>query len=407
MDVEADRSLGGCWLAPVTSKGKKSNSPASQWRLSIGFVPLIDAAPLIAAQELGYFADEDIRAELSRQIGWGNVRDKLTFGRLDAAHALVGMPLFSQLSRDWFAEPLVSVMNLGSGGSAITLSRRLIDAGVHSCNLLADYLKADRRKEALVLAHVFSCSMHHFLLREWLASAGIDPNTDVRLRVFPPSQMPENMAKGHLDGFCAGEPWNSLAERIGAGRIVAMTTDIVPNHPEKTLVVSRRWAKQNASQLPRLIRPLLLACSYCDEERNIPTLAEMLSRPHYFDTPAETIEASLRLEKTFLARTPTRSIRPNDWRLRSFAAQTTFPGATQSLWMLRQMVRWHQLSKTVDEKSIAGKCVDTAAYREAAASLGITCPETDWPPMPLRNGLFDPAKEFALAAEGVRDVTIA
>src|SRR5262252_4159529 len=129
--------------------------------LRIGFLDLIDAAPLIVALEQGFFTDEGLSVVLERQLGWGNVRDRLTFGQLDAAHALVGMPLFSRIGRDWFLEPLVGLMNLGSGGNAITLSRRLIDAGVRSASSLAQYIERDPRHEVMVFAHVFSCSMHH------------------------------------------------------------------------------------------------------------------------------------------------------------------------------------------------------------------------------------------------------
>lgn len=366
-------------------------SPASTSRakLRIGFVPLIDAAPILVAKELGFFAEDGLEVELERQLGWGNVRDKLTFGRLDAAHALLGMPLFSQLGRDWFAEPLVSVMNLGSGGNAITISKRLADAGVTSGTSLAEYMQRDTRAEALIFAHVFSCSMHHYLLREWLSSAGIDPDLDVRLRIFPPSQMSSNMEKGHIQGFCVGEPWNTLAERNGAGKIVAVTTDVMPNHPEKSLVVSKKWASENGAILPSLIRAVLRACSFCDNPANNSRLTEILARPGYIDAPADVIHASVRLELDFDHRTqaPDRS---NQRRLRSFGPNTTFPSATPSVWMLRQMSKWNQLTTEVDELAIAPRCVESAAYRTAAESLGIACPVNDFPVMPLRGGVFDP-----------------
>jgi nitrate/nitrite transport system substrate-binding protein len=356
----------------------------------VGFVPLIDAAALIVAHELGYFADEGLAVELERQLGWGNVRDKLTFGVLDASHALVGMPLFSQLGRDWFAEPLVSVMSLGSGGDAITISRRLADAGVTSANTLAQFLQRDPRNEALIFAHVFKCSMHHYLLREWLSAAGIDPDSDVRLRIFPPNQMNVHMDNGYLDGFCVGEPWNTLAERTGAGRIVAITTDIMPSHPDKSLVVSRRWSADHAALMPPLIRAVLRACAFCNDERNNPKLIELLARPEYLDASADVIAASLGLEKTYAARQSGKVMRPREWSMRSFAPHTTFPSATHSLWLLRQMKRWQQLPGEVDEHAVAASCVDSVAYRSAAAALNIGCPDDDFPPLPLRRGVLDP-----------------
>src|SRR5205085_3348230 len=135
---------------------------------------------------------------------------------------------------------------LGSGGNVIVLSRRLIEAGVNSAAKLARHLgiptsHSSNTSHRPVLAHVFGCSMHHYLLREWLSSGGIDPERDVQLAVMPPGQMARQMEQGCLDGFCAGEPWGTVAQNMGLGSIVAATTDLVPDHPEKVLCVTRRW----------------------------------------------------------------------------------------------------------------------------------------------------------------------
>ena len=72
--------------------GSRSRPSKTEKVLRVGFVPLIDAAPLIVAREMGFFEEEGLTVQLERQIGWANVRDKLTFGHLDASHALLGMP---------------------------------------------------------------------------------------------------------------------------------------------------------------------------------------------------------------------------------------------------------------------------------------------------------------------------
>ena len=105
---------------------RESTSPL----VRVGFVELIDAAPLIAAFELGFFAEEGLSVSLERQIGWGNVRDKLIYGHLDASHAVLGLSPLSLLGRDRFPAPLTTIMSLGTGGNAITLSRNLTDAGI-------------------------------------------------------------------------------------------------------------------------------------------------------------------------------------------------------------------------------------------------------------------------------------
>ena len=364
----------------------------------VGFVPLVDAAPLVAARELGYFADEGLRVTLERQLGWANVRDKLVYGHLDASHALLGIPVASALRLDWFGRPLVSVMSMGTGGDAITLSRSLVESGVKTAATLARRVKDPHAQRPLVLAHVFGCSMHHYLLREWLASAELDPDTDVRLCVVPPPQMPEQLARGHIDGFCAGEPWNTTADRAGCGSIVAATTDIVPAHPEKVVAVSRQWADGNAGTVRAMVRALLRACAYCDEPANVDALADLLAEPRYVGAPREALATSLRLDRT-LALTPRfASIRPGDWQMRSFAPRSTFPSATHAAWFVEQMIRWGHAPCDADPAELAESCTDARYYREAAAEMGVECPATDYEPMSLRNGQVFDGRAPAIAA---------
>ena len=359
--------------------------------LRVGFVPLIDAAPLIVAHELGYFEHEGLRVRLDRQVGWANVRDKLTYSHLDASHALLGMPPASAMRVEGFAEPLVSVMALGSGGNAITLSRRLAERGVRSAATLARWVHDRHNDRQPVLAHVFGCSTHHYLLREWLAAAGIGPDLHVRLCVIPPPQMARHLEAGHLDGFCAGEPWNTLAEQGGFGSVVAPTTDIVPGHPEKVLAVSRRWAAHHGDAVRGMVRALLRACLFCDDPANVPVLAELLARPHYVGAPAGVIEASLRVDRTVGLGPKFTGVRPADWRMRSFAA-ATFPGATHAAWLVEQMVRWGHAPADTDPCAVARACTDARFYRDAAADLGLECPADEFAPMPLRGGaVYDPA----------------
>src|SRR3954469_5049960 len=120
-----------------------------------GFVPLLDAAPLVMARELGYFADEGLNVVLERQIGWGNVRDKLVYGHLHASHALVGMPPSSVLGRERWAEPVAAIATLSRGGNGITLGRRLTAAGVNSAAALAEWICRRLGDGPPVMAHVF------------------------------------------------------------------------------------------------------------------------------------------------------------------------------------------------------------------------------------------------------------
>jgi nitrate/nitrite transport system substrate-binding protein len=397
--TSARRSARSAGFHRPSAAGSATLSAGSGGVVRIGFVPLIDAAPLVAAQELGLFRQQGVRVALEKQIGWANVRDKLAYGHLDAGHALIGMPLSSTLGTGWAGEPLVSIMELGSGGNAITLSRALAERGVRSAATFARWIgdrkgaarSADDRKP--VLAHVFGCSMHHYLLREWLSAAGIDPDLDVSLRVIPPAQMVEHMRHGHLDGFCVGEPWNTLAERGGDGVVVIPTTDIVPDHPEKVLAVTRRWAAQNPIAAVALVKALVEACRWCADEANLPALSELLAGSAYINLPADVIAASLRLNRTLGMGVRPAASRPPTWRMRSFAVDRTFPHATHAAWLAEQAIRWGHASPDVDVVAAALKCTEPRFYRQAAGDLGIACPADDLAPMPLRHGhSYDPRR---------------
>ncbi|MEI8194693.1 MAG: CmpA/NrtA family ABC transporter substrate-binding protein [Phycisphaerae bacterium] len=347
--------------------------------MRIGFVPLIDAAPLIVAHERGFFQQEGLEVTLLKQIGWANVRDKLTFGQLDASHALVGMPLMSQLGRDSFMEPLVEILRLGAGGSAITLGTNWYEQGIRSAAELAFWLRRNRNHRALIFGHVFGCSTHHYLLREWLAGAGIDPDREVRLCIIPPSQIAEHMAKGYLDGFCVGEPWNTLAESTGIGRVVARTSDIAPGHPDKIVAVSRRWLTHHADELERLIRALLRSTLFCSNPANHEAIAELLSRSEYIGQVPALIAASL-------PPLPQPALEPA--AAAKACVEATFPSKTHVAWMLDKMIQWRQVAADLDPHALAAACCDTGAYRQAAQSLELACPRDDAPDMPLSHGRF-------------------
>jgi ABC-type nitrate/sulfonate/bicarbonate transport system substrate-binding protein len=352
-------------------------------QIRLGFVALIDAAPLIAAFELGYFQDEALNVLLSRELGWANVRDKLAFNRLDAAHALLGLPIHSALHDRSAGEPIRAVMALGSGGDAITLSQRLVDAGVNSALTLGRYARQSRDAERLVFAHVFESSVHHYLLREWLAGGEIDPDHHVRLCVLPPPQMSTHINARHVDGFCVGEPWNSFTQEHRAGRIVALTSDLVPAHPDKVLAVNERWAEQESATVVAMIRAILRGGQYCADPANARKLAAMLSRRYYLNIPQAVILNTLLLDRSFGQAPGRANLRPFDWTMRSFDA--TFPSHTHAAWLITHMQRWGHVDADVDPFTVAARACDTSLYRTAAASLGIDSPSADSPPMRLRD----------------------
>ena len=94
--------------------------------LSVGFVPLCDCAPLVAAHEKGFFEQEGLRVSLEREKSWASIRDKTVYGVYDAAQMLYPMPLALTLGIGGVpATPMVTGLCLSLGGNAITVSQTL------------------------------------------------------------------------------------------------------------------------------------------------------------------------------------------------------------------------------------------------------------------------------------------
>ncbi len=267
--------------------------PVRSKPLRLGFLALTDAAPLVVAHELGHFAQNGLRVELRREIGWATIREKIIYGELDAAPAPAPMVWSAQLGLGCPATEVLTALVINRHGNALTLSRALWDAGVRDALSLRDFARTRRNRQLLTFGVVFPFSSHHLLLRDWLRTAGLEPDRDVRIVIVPPAQMFRNLAAGTIDGFCAGEPWNSLAVREGAGWCPTWSAAQQPGHFEKVLLVTRRFAEGRFGEHALLVRSLTAAAAWCDEPGNRPRLAELLADSLYLNIPARVIAPSL------------------------------------------------------------------------------------------------------------------
>jgi ABC-type nitrate/sulfonate/bicarbonate transport system substrate-binding protein len=214
------------------------------------------------AQELGLFEKHGIEVVLTREVGWATIRDKVIYGELDAAHAPAGMLVAVTCGIGAVKTDCITGLVLNLHGNAITLSKDLWQKGVRDGKTLRDLI--GHQRERLTLGIVYPHSSHSFMLRNWLRSHQIDPERDVQLVVVPPAQVFANLRAGHLNGYCAGEPWNSLAVLAQVGWIVATGAELDPLHPEKVLMLRRDFAEKHESEHLALIAALIEACRFCD-----------------------------------------------------------------------------------------------------------------------------------------------
>jgi len=268
--------------------GRERASGRRPATVRIGYVPLMDAAPLIAADALGYFERAGLRVNLEEELGWGSIRDKIVYGELDAAHAPGGLLFSILLGIHAPARPVETDLIINLQGNAITLSRGLWQKGVTDGDSFRMMIRSEAPRKPR-FAVVSQYSSHLFLLHQWLRKAGINPETEVHIVILPPPLVVEHMRQGHIDGFCAGEPWNSVAALSGEGWIAATSASLAPNHPEKILICTQEMAGNFPEEYAALRKAILAGCQYCGSIANRSELIDLLHERLFISVSKETL----------------------------------------------------------------------------------------------------------------------
>ncbi len=347
--------------------------------LQIGYMPLIDCAPLVAAVRLGLDRKYGLRLQLQRQASWAAIRDKLLSGELDAVHALMGLVYGVETGIGGPRAELAILLTLNQNGQAIALSPSLAQ-GLQQGVRLPELLAALPRRP--VFAQTFPTGTHAMWLYYWLAAQGVDPMASIRSVTLPPPQMPDALARGELDGYCAGEPWAAQAEALSAGRRVIRSGQLWPGHPEKVLACRREFAALQPEAVVALTAALLEACRWLDVPGNRKQVVDWLADPEVIGLPVERIAACLLPSDDD---DPAQSLR--------FHAdgEVNFPWRSDSSWFLQQFRRWGWLPAAgeEDDAALLDNVRRVETYRQAAAIVGVPVPagDTREAPLPAGEGL--------------------
>lgn len=172
--------------------------------------------------------------------------------------------------------------------------------------------------------------------------------------------MLDSLKLGGIDGYCVGEPWNSLAVEQGVGHMLVTGYEIWGSTPEKVFGVNTVWAEQNEAIHLAIIRALEKACIWVDEEANQPELLNLLSHPDYLNCTVE------QLRYGFSAVKPKGQF---DWPMKAYqrfsGVDVNKPLPSYALWIMAQMYRWQQLPTKVSLNDVAEQVYRQDLYCKA------------------------------------------
>ena len=347
-------------------------APLEKKALKVGFIPITCATPIIMAAPMGFYAKNGLDVEVIKTAGWAVIRDKTINKEYDAAHMLSPMPLAISLGLGSKPMPYTMSAIENVNGQAITLSLKHKD-------------KRDPKSwKGFKFAVPFDYSMHNYLLRYYLAEAGLDPDTDVQIRAVPPPEMVANLRADNIDGFLAPDPVNQRAVFDNVGFIHVLSKDIWDGHPCCAFASSKEFASQMPNTYAALMRSIIEATAFATKAENRKQIAEAIAPANYLNQPPIVVEQVL--TGTFADGLGNIVKAPNRIDF------DPFPWESFAVWILSQMKRWGQLKGDVDYQSIAKQVFLATDAAKLMAEAGLTPPKATSKTFSVMGKVFDPDK---------------
>jgi nitrate/nitrite transport system substrate-binding protein len=364
-------------LATIKDAFAQGAKPEKQ-KLSVGFIPITCATPIIMASPMGFYKKQGLDVDVVKTAGWAVIRDKTLNKEYDAAHMLSPMPLAISIGAGASPVPYTMPAVENINGQAITLSMKHKD-------------KRDPKQwKGFKFAVPFDYSMHNYLLRYYLAEAGLDPDKDVQIRSVPPPEMVANLRADNIDGFLAPDPVNQRAVFDGVGFIHLLSKELWDGHPCCAFAASKEFVTSMPNTYAALLRAIIEATAYAQKAENRKEIAAAIAPANYLNQPVTVVEQVL----TGTFADGLGNVRKVPDRI----GFDPFPWHSFAVWILTQMKRWGQIKGDIDYQKIAREVFLATDATKLMAQAGLTPPKTTTKSFSVMGKPFDPAKPEAYLA---------
>ncbi len=338
--------------------------------LTIGFIPITCATPIIMAEPLGFYQKHGLNASVKRAAGWAMIRDWAVNKEVDAAHMLTPMPLAITLGAGSMPTPFYMPAVENINGQAITLHIK------HKNVKTAEDMKGFR------FCVPFDFSMHNYLLRYFLAEGGVHPDKDVQIRVVPPPEMVANLKAGNVDGYLAPDPFNQRAVYENVGFIFKLSKEIWDRHPCCAFTVSREFATAYPNTFAALFRAIVDATHYASNPAHRKEIAAAIAPTNYLNQPVTVLEQVL----TGTYADGLGNIKKDPSRI-DF---DPYPWHSMAIWIMTQMKRWGHLKGDINYKAVAEQVYRAADCDRIAKELGYPTHQATSMKHTIMGKVFDP-----------------
>jgi nitrate/nitrite transport system substrate-binding protein len=358
-------------IAKAVEAAQDEPGPIEKKQLKIGFIPITCATPIIMADPLGFYRDHGLEAEVIKTAGWAMIRDKSLNKEYDAAHMLSPMPLAITLGAGAAAQPWTMPAIENINGQAITLALKHKDR------------RDPKQWKGMKFAVPFDYSMHNYLLRYYVAEAGLDPDADIQIRAVPPPEMVANLRADNIDGFLGPDPFNQRAVFDGVGFIHLLSKEIWDGHPCCAFAASRAFATETPNTFHALLKAVVSATAYAAKTENRKQIAEAIASANYLNQPVTVVEQVL----TGTYADGLGAVKKDPARI-DFAP---YPWQSMAVWILTQMKRWGQVKGDLDYKAVAEQVFLATDTGKVMREMGVPVPKSSYRAVQIMGKTFDPA----------------
>lgn len=359
-------------LREATAMLGEKNGGIEKPDLSIGFIPITCATPIIMAEPMGFYEKHGLNATVRRASGWAMVRDWAINKEVDAAHMLSPMPLSITLGAGSKQVPFYMPAVENINGQAITLAMKHKD------------VKEPADMKGFRFCVPFEYSMHNYLLRYYLAEGGIHPDKDVQIRVVPPPEMVANLKAGNVDGYLAPDPFNQRAVYENAGFIFKLSKEIWDGHPCCAFAISQEFAGEYPNTFQALFKSIVDATHYASNPANRKDIAAAIAPRNYLNQPVTVLEQVL-----------TGKFADGLGNIRNVPDRIDFdpfPWHSMAVWILTQMKRWKHVESDFDYQKVAEEVYLAAECSRLTAELGYPTKGKTYEKHTIMGKVFDPQK---------------
>lgn len=350
----------------------QENKPLEKTKLSVGFLPITCAAPLIYGERLGLYTKQGLEVALQKIPGIALIRDKMLSGELDISQQVMPVPLTMTAGLGGNTQSIKVLTILNQNGNSLVLAKK------HQDN------RDPKNWKGFTFAVPFEQSHQALQLRNYLAAAGLDPDQDVKFRVVPPTEYVSSLRVGSIDGFFGGEPGGQRAVYEDAGFIHLISKEIWDGHPCCSVTASEAWIKDHPNTFMAFYRAIIAASLEVSKPESRAGIPAVLAQPQYLNAPEVVLEQVMSgkyADGLGQIKTDARRI---DYQ--------PFPKYSAAVWLMVQLRRWNILKEDVDYKALAQKVMLATDAGKLMREQGATAPDAGFGKEIILGQTFDSSK---------------